>query len=350
MRTALLVAFDLLFNAIFSFWVAAAVVVIAVRAFRVGPGRAARVLWSLPFAKVLWDAAHGIPAGAFFWARIEGTRQQLGSFMAGAGLTYVIPKLHFALAAHTDRGKLPSTVADLVAGLLTRKISPIAPAVIAVGVLGVALARVGVRIARIASGERALARLRALAVHAGSRRVGRRLVEIFVSPEHRGAPFTGGLVRPYVCFPEATYAALSPAEREAALEHELAHVARRDLLLATLLDLLGDLLWFVPGSRAVRRRIDASTERLADLAAVRAGASPLDLASALVRAHELMGRVAAPASAALLRPRSELARRVAALLGRAPAPRFGFQRPWAAALLTAWLAAIALSSTLAGHP
>jgi hypothetical protein len=100
----------------------------------------------------------------------------------------------------------------------------------------------------------------------------------------------------------------------------------------------------------VRRRIDASTERLADLAAVQAGASPLDLASALVRAHELRASIPEAPAAALVRPRSELARRVAALLGRGPAPRFGFQRPWAAALLTAWLAAIALSSTLAGHP
>jgi beta-lactamase regulating signal transducer with metallopeptidase domain len=347
--TGLWAAFDLLFNAIGSFWIATLVVALGVWALRIQPGRAARLLWSLPFAKVVWDAAHGIPEGAFFWARIAGTKQQLGSFFAGAGLHWVVPNVRFALAAITDKGRFPSTIADLVAGLLSRRVSPLVPAAIAAVVLVVALARLALRAARIVAGERARSRLAAEAEHLGDRRVGRRRVSIFVSREAHGAPFTGGLLHPYVCFPEATYARLSDGERDAALAHELAHVARRDLLLSTALDVLCDLLWFVPGTRLVRRRIDASTERLADVAAVRAGASPLDLASALVRVREAIAADTDALAAALVRPRSELGRRVAALLGEGPAARLGFGRPWAAALWTAWLAAVALSSTLAGH-
>ena len=328
---------------------ATVVVALGVAALRIQPGRAARVLWSLPFAKAIWDAVHGIPADAFFWARIEGTRQTLGSFFAGAGLHLVVPSVRLGLAAITEKGRFPSTAADLVAGLLSRRVSPLAPAVIAALWIGVAFVRVGLRVSRIARGERVRLRLRAEAERLGDRFAGARRVEVFVSRAHVGAPFTGGLAQPYVCFPEATYALLSPDERAAALAHELAHVARRDLLVATALDLVGDLLWFVPGARLVRRRIDASTEYLADVAAVRAGASPLDLASALVRAREAIVRDTGALTAALVRPRSELARRVAALLGKAPRPRLGFGRPWAAALWTAWLAAIALTSTLAGR-
>lgn len=348
-RLALLAAFDLAINAIGSFLIATAVVGLAVLAFRIGPGRAARLLWSLPFVKTLWDAAHGIPDNAFFWARIEGTRQQLGSFFAGFGLHYVVPNMRIALAALTEKGRFPSTVADLAATALSRKVSPRAPLVVAAALLGIAALRIAWRIARIVSGERASLRLREEAVSLGQRVVGRRRVEVFVSSEHRGAPFTGGLFRAYVCFPRATWEMLSPGEREAALQHELAHVARRDLIVATVLDLAGDLLWFVPGTRFVRRRIDASTERLADAAAVRAGASPVDLAAALMSVREALAAGREAPVAALARPRSELAQRVAALLGRAPAPRLGFQRPWAAVLLSAWLAAVAMSSSLAGH-
>jgi BlaR1 peptidase M56 len=366
-RVALLAAFDLLVNAVGSFAVAAIVVALAVRALRVGPGRAARVLWSVPFAKVVWDAAHGIPSGAFFWVRIAGTPQRLGTFMVGAGFKYVFPLLSFGLAALTDRGRYPSTIGDLAAVLLGRRVSPSAPLFAAGLLVGVGVARVAVRVARLVHGEGERGRLRAGALsrwgrerpqtpgplrgtlHLGVRRVGRRDVEVYASGAHQGAPFTGGVFRPYVCFPLATFDALSPAEREACLAHELAHVAHRDLLLAIALDLMGDLLWFVPGRGAVRRRIDASCEHLADLAAVRSGVSPLDLATALVRVRDaLLAAPATPAST-LVRPRSQLARRVAALLGRAPRPRWGLDRPWASAALTAWVAAAALLSSLFGH-
>ncbi len=270
----------------------------------------------MPFVKVIWEAAHGIPPGAFFWARLDGTRQRLGFFMVGGGLKYVVPMLSFGIAADTDRGRYPSTIGDLAAGLLSRRVAPDAPLVVGAVLVGVGAARIGVRLVGWIRGEGARARLRAEARPLGVRRVGRRDVEIFVSPAHAGAPFTGGLLRPYVCFPEATFDALSPAERAACLAHELAHIAHLDLLFAAALDLLGDVLWFLPGRAAVRRRIDASCERLADLAAERAGASPLDLATALVRS----------ARAARRDPRPRVGPRAPALAARpahrrAPRPR-----------------------------
>jgi Zn-dependent protease with chaperone function len=348
--TALLAAFDLLVNAVGSFLVAALIVAAAVRVFRIGAGRTAQLLWATPFVKVLWDAARGIPDNAYFWARIAGISQQKGSFMAGGGVQIMVPVLQLSLASLTSQGSFPSTIADLAAVGLARRAAPAAPAILASLLLGVAAVKLALRIARVIRGEGERARLRAGADRVAVRRVGRRDVEVFVSSTHEGAPFTGGALRPYVCFPAATFAALSPDERDAALEHELAHVAHHDLVLALGLDVLGDLLWFIPGSRAVRRRIDASCEHLADAAAVRAGASPVHLAAALVRVRELLATAPAGPFAALLRPRSELARRVTALLGKAaPGPRWGFHRPWAGALLTLWVMASALLSTFFGH-
>jgi Zn-dependent protease with chaperone function len=350
---ALLAAFDLLLNAPGSFLVAALVVAVAVRLFRVGPGRAAQVLWAVPFVKTFFDAARGIPGDAFFWARFDGVVQRLGAFMAGGGFVFGVPTLQLRLGAVTEQGRYPSTVADLAATFLYRRVGPGAPAAVAVGLLAVAAARITARVGRLLVGEGERARLRAHARLLGTRRAGGREVEVFVSPEHRGAPFAGGVLRAYVCFPEAAFAALSPDERDAALEHELAHVAHRDLLLATALDLAGDVLWFVPGAGAVRRRFDAACEHLADGAAVRAGASPVSLAAALVRVHELVASHRAGPRMALLRPRSVLARRVAALLAPggpgAPGPRLGFQRRFAGPLLTGVIAAAALLSVLGGH-
>jgi beta-lactamase regulating signal transducer with metallopeptidase domain len=350
LRLPLYVAFDLLVNAIGSFAIAALIVALALKATRLGPGRAAQALWAVPFAKVAWDAARGIPSDAFFWARLAGVRQRIGSFMVGAGMKAVVPAVTAAFAAVTDIGKRPSAIGDYTAVLLTRRVGPSAPLVVAAGVLFVAAARVVLRVVRVALGEREGARLRARARLLEIRLVGRQRVEVFVSSEHRGAPFTGGIVCPYVCLPEATFEVLSAGERTASLEHELAHIAHRDLLLGTVLALAEDVLWFLPGRRAVRRRFDAATEALADRAAVKAGALPVDLATALLRVHEALAGARAAPSAALVGFRSQLAERTARILGRAPRPRLGLDRPWAQALFAVWVAAAAILSTLFGHP
>jgi beta-lactamase regulating signal transducer with metallopeptidase domain len=346
----LYVAFDLVVNAVGSFAIAALIVALAVKATRLAPGRAAQALWAVPFAKVVWDAAQGIPGDAFFWVRLAGVRQRIGSFMVGGGMKAVVPAFHAAFAAITDVGKRPSTIGDYAAVFLTRRIGPSAPLVVAAAVLFVAAARLVLRSVRLVLGERELARLRARARLLEVRRVGPRRVEVFVSSDHRGAPFTGGVFSAYVCFPEATFEVLSLGERAASLEHELAHVAHRDLVLGTVLSLLEDVLWFVPGRAAVRRRFDTATEVLADRAAVNAGASPVDLAMALVRVHEALVATRAAPSTALIGFCSQLAERAARILGRAPRPRLGLDRPWAQALFAGWVAAAAIVSTLFGHP
>jgi len=78
-------------------------------------------------------------------------------------------------------------------------------------------------------------------------------VDIYLSDVHEGSPFTGGLLRPYVCFPLHTFETLSRSERRAALAHEIAHVRRLDAFIITLVGLVKDVFWFVPLMAAARR-------------------------------------------------------------------------------------------------
>src|SRR5205807_386644 len=90
----------------------------------------------------------------------------------------------------------------------------------------------------------------------GRERVGGRTVEIYVSLGFLGAPFTGGVLRPYVCLPATTLADLSADEQAAALAHELQHVRTLDVLQGALIELLGDLFWFLPFYGTLGRKLE----------------------------------------------------------------------------------------------
>src|SRR5262249_5069672 len=142
---------------------------------------------------------------------------------------------------------------------------------------------------------RALAERRAVkerAILAGRRRAGFRRVAIFVAGGLGGSPFTGGILAPFVCFPRGVWDALSPAERRAAIAHELAPVTEHHVLLTTLAGMVRDLFWFVPFIGAAERRLREACELAADARAVRCGVVPAVLASALVRAREAMAGAA----------------------------------------------------------
>lgn len=101
-----------------------------------------------------------------------------------------------------------------------------------------------------------------------------------------GAPFVLGLLRPTVFVPLGFLQGLSDEAVVAAVRHEQAHTARLDPLRRLALRLVGDLLWFNWPLRRLLRRLEAEAEGLADRAAVRAGSTPLALATALVHAAQ----------------------------------------------------------------
>lgn len=340
--------FNLGVNAAGSFLGAAALTALAARALGASDGAWRRWFWLIPPVKVALDCARGVPEGAFFWARLAGARQELGSFRLGFGLEApALPTVHLGLGAQSGGRTFAQSVAEPLATALDRHAGAHAAAT-----LGVALAAGSLllllRSAWHAAGAvRAARRARSAGVVVERRRAGGRAVEIRVT-SGRGSPFAGGLLRPYVCIPREVHEALSDDEREAVIAHELAHIASLDLVLVTAVAVVADLFWFVPGLRPWCRAALAQIELAADAHAVARGVAPVTLASALVRVAEIARHSPAP-TLALLRPHPALARRVRRLLDAPRRPRWLALSPATRALLTAWVAAAILASSTFGN-
>jgi beta-lactamase regulating signal transducer with metallopeptidase domain len=227
----------------------------------------------------------------------------------------LVPVLHFAVGARAAGHDYPDSAGAILAGYLGRVAAPWVPAVI-----GGLLAAVGV--ARLVLAARsALARIpRRAAVMRGARVVERRAlgpwsVPVIVSASRAGVPFAAGILRPYVCFPAAAYEALSPAERDAVVQHELAHHRAGDLFALAVVGAARAFFWFLPGLGWLARELRSQCELCADASAVAHGAEPHALASALVRVAELALPAAHAAPAlAFGQPEPVIARRVRQLL------------------------------------
>ncbi len=301
--------FHVLVASAFSFGFALGLVALLAWMFRVRDPSVRLVMFLLPVAKLGWELARGIPAGAFFWARQSGAKQDLGSFNLGFAVRDWVPAPHLALGAISSGTTYPQSAADLFATALTRRVSSHALLVAVVAMLGVFALLLGRRVARI---TRAPRDRRTVATRA----VGLRTARVLVSDAYQGVPFAGGTLRPWVCFSRYTWDALSTEEREAVLAHELAHLRHHDLLVLSLVALAADLFWFVPFARWLPRILGEQCELRADAAAVRRGTDATILAATLVHVAELVAQAQPAPTLAFVRPGAEplLARRVARLV------------------------------------
>jgi beta-lactamase regulating signal transducer with metallopeptidase domain len=132
------------------------------------------------------------------------------------------------------------------------------------------------------------------------------------------SPQVTGWRRPLLLVPHGLDRRLAPAELEAVLLHELAHVRRGDLRWNLLQRLVLALLWCHPVAWRLQAALARERERCCDVLAVRHGASRAALARALVKLAE----AATPAQArpaprlALAMSRADgLVERVRALVG-----------------------------------
>lgn len=97
--------------------------------------------------------------------------------------------------------------------------------------------------------------------------------------------FTAGFWRPMVYLSASLPESLEPAQLDAVLAHEAAHVSRRDPLRLSMLRFLACTLFFVPALRRLADDLADEAEVDADDAAIRLE-SPLVLASAILRLAE----------------------------------------------------------------
>lgn len=164
----------------------------------------------------------------------------------------------------------------------------------------------------------------------------------------RGCPGGAALVgvrRPTLLIEADILHGLDPEELEGLLAHELAHVRRRDNLLALIVGVVRDALFFVPGGRWVQRRLCVERELAADQVAVNATQRPGALASGLLKAldaHQPRGACAAFAAPA------GIVGRVERLVGPAPAGGSARSALETASVAAALTAAVALAVHLPG--
>lgn len=158
----------------------------------------------------------------------------------------------------------------------------------------------------------ARAALERLAREAGLRRTVR-----LSASERLGVPVAFGLLRPEICVPERSLVELDPAQRDAMLAHELAHLVRRDPLRLLLARVLEGVFFFQPLNRLARRRLFEEVEFRCDALAVRWTGQGLSLAACLTQVAEwLRARPTStgPMTTAMAKHSSALVRRIERLL------------------------------------
>lgn len=103
----------------------------------------------------------------------------------------------------------------------------------------------------------------------------------YIISEHVSGPMTLGALRPLVLVPVGFLTALPPAQVEAILLHELAHIRRHDFLFGLIQTAIRTALYFNPAVIMISRQIDEDREKACDDIAVRISGNPGDLVRGL---------------------------------------------------------------------
>lgn len=149
-----------------------------------------------------------------------------------------------------------------------------------------------------------------------------------------------GIRRPLLLIDRTLFECLDDEELEGLVAHELAHIRRRDNLLAFVVGCCRDLTFFVPGGRWVVRHLHHEREAAADALAVEATSRPGALASGLLKAIESRQ---VPTGASALAPGGTLEQRVMRLCEDQPAVGRGRAVAEGAAVAGALAASVSLA-------
>jgi beta-lactamase regulating signal transducer with metallopeptidase domain len=159
----------------------------------------------------------------------------------------------------------------------------------------------------------------------------RRLVHV-VEARVVDIPSVIGWWRPVILLPIGALAGLTPAQADAILVHELAHIRRHDYLVNGLQHVAETLLFYHPAVWWISRRMRVERELCCDAVVVRICGDPVDYAVALV---ELEAGRTVHAVLAVAATDGSLVQRIRVLLSAQPSRR----RPLAHALVTAMVVA-----------
>lgn len=205
-------------------------------------------------------------------------------------------------------------------------VAPIAVPLLLGTWLAAVLARVGWRLWHLVRAERQAAAAVAgapppLHVRSVVRRLAARMgvdaPAVGLATRCPGGATVVGIRRPVIVVDEGLVDRLDTAELEAILAHELAHIRRKDNLVALLWGLVRDVAVFLPGGRWALRQLLVERELAADEVAVEVTNRPGALASGLLKVIETPQPSAVCAT---LAPGGTIVRRVESLVDDRPSP------------------------------
>lgn len=131
-------------------------------------------------------------------------------------------------------------------------------------------------------------------------------------------PMALGYLKPLILLPIGTVNALSVAEVEAILGHELAHISRYDYLANIFQSIIEVLFYFNPAVWWLSATIRTEREHCCDDLAVQLCGSPLTYAKALVNLQEMVAQSPPALSMTLARDKNQLLNRVKRILQPQP--------------------------------
>lgn len=141
---------------------------------------------------------------------------------------------------------------------------------------------------------------------------------VTVVPSCPGGAYVVGSREPIIVLDRDLVARLDPHELEGVIAHELAHIRRRDNGVATLVGIIRDVAFFVPGIGWAARQLHRERELAADQVAVGATGKPGALAGGLLKVLEVGPGSRSPCAA--FAPHGSLVDRVTVLVDDRPSP------------------------------
>jgi Zn-dependent protease with chaperone function len=214
-----------------------------------------------------------------------------GSLVAVVLLTWSSLELPFVMLPVDAVDALPVPIRDSYLHF-----APLATPIIVGAWAAVAGVRIALRLRAVRRSRRRLLtdvhppfvtpdRVHRIAAHV-ARRMRVSLPPIAVVQRCPGGASAVGIRRPVIVLEETLAARMDDEELEGVLAHELAHLRRRDNLVALLLGIVRDVFFFVPGGRWALRQLHSERELAADQCAVRVTRRPGALASGLLKVIE----------------------------------------------------------------
>lgn len=328
------IAFNILFNTVLSFFVGITMAVVAMFVFRIKRPSFHLYLYSLPFLKIIYDVFRGVPPDSYVWTDLNYLALPTGYgrwLSLSLGWSNFAPIIAMRLAVGNKlKNEMAESVLysvsvpDVLYSWALDHIGEYSITVVLGGVLLTSLVLIARRLISWVQFERSRFLDRKLVCKPIEiRKLAIRRIDIYVSPSYSGSPFTGGLLKPYICFPEGTYGMLTGEEREAVVAHEIGHIRHFDLQQSLMLSIMGDLFWFVPFYRLVSCEIDGLREIVADQYAAKSKVGHAVLAQAMIKIREINFSLPEPALySAFAKNQSIFAKRIALILKQGNECRF----------------------------